>query len=199
MSSPSLTRIRERLSAADTLSDAPAGLLSAAVLAPLFLAAGEAHLLFTQRTHTVRDHQGQISFPGGVQDREDQDLLSTALRETEEEIGLTPRVVEVLGALNPVATVTGYWITPFVGLIPHPYDFRLNPLEVKRLLIYPVKEFFPPERWSTGDYHYQGQVVRVCCWHLGGTTIWGATARIVLNLLARLGETPLPDHPGCLD
>jgi 8-oxo-dGTP pyrophosphatase MutT (NUDIX family) len=173
--------------------------LSAAVLAPLFLAAGEPHLLFTQRTHTVRDHQGQISFPGGVQDREDQDLLSTALRETEEEIGLTPRVVEVLGALNPVATVTGYWITPFVGLIPYPYEFRPNPLEVRRLLMQPVKEFLPPERWRTGDYHYKGRVVRVCCWHLGSTTIWGATARIVLNLLARLGENPLPDHPGCLD
>ncbi len=194
-----LSRLKERLSPPEPPAAAPPGLSPASVLAPFFLVKGEPHLLFTQRTHTVRNHQGQISFPGGVKDPKDPDLLTTALRETEEEIGLKPEAVQVLGALRPVSTVTGYWIIPFVGLIPYPYDFRPNPLEVRRLLTQPVKDFFPPERWNTGDYHYQGKVLRVCCWRLGDTTIWGATARMLLDLLARLGENPLSDHPACLD
>ena len=167
---------------------------------PLFQVNEDPHLLFTQRTFTVRDHQGQISFPGGVQDPGDPDLLTTALRETEEEIALHPDAVEVLGRLNPVETVTGYWINPFVARIPHPYDFRLNPFEVDQLLVFPIKEFFPPERWSTGDYTYKGQTITVCCWRYDQTVIWGATARILLNFLIRLGENPLPDmQPVCLD
>lgn len=197
MASLILSRLKERLTPSETLAAAPPGLLPAGVLTPLFLVKGEPHLLFTQRTYNLKDHQGQISFPGGVQDQGDPDLLTTALRETEEEIGLQRRVVEVLGTLNPVSTVTGYWITPFVGLIPYPYDFQPNPLEVRRLLMHPVKEFFPPERWHTGDYHYKGKVVRVCCWRLGDTTIWGATARMLLDFLARLGENPL--ETSCLD
>lgn len=169
----------------------PLKLVPAGVLAPLFEAGGEIRLLFTQRTLHLKDHQGQISFPGGVQDPGDQSLLDTALRETEEEIGLKARDVEILGELSPRATVTGYWIHPFVGRIPHPYEFRLNRHEVKRLLIFPLTAFFGPERWSTGDYTYQGRTVRVCCWKEGNTVIWGATARILLDLLGRLGQHPL--------
>jgi 8-oxo-dGTP pyrophosphatase MutT (NUDIX family) len=197
MSSPTLSRIKESLSPPAAPPVPPPELKPAGVLVPLFYVAQDPHLLFTQRTFTVRDHQGQISFPGGVQDTADPDLLTTALRETEEEIGLKPQVVEVLGALHPVATVTGYWITPFVGLIPHPYDFRPNPLEVRRLLMHPVREFFPPDRWNTGDYNYQGKVIRVCCWKYRGTVIWGATARMLVDFLARLGENPL--ETSCLD
>ena len=91
-------------------------------------------------------------------------MLATALRETREEIGLDPEVVEVLGALPPVATITGYRITPFVGLIPHPYDFHPNPLEVKRLLLLPLAGFYQAECWSSGNYRYQGQIIRVCYW-----------------------------------
>jgi 8-oxo-dGTP pyrophosphatase MutT (NUDIX family) len=201
MPSATLARIKEHISRAAPPSDPPPDLLPAGVLAPLFLMAEELHLLFTQRTFTVRDHQGQISFPGGVQDRDDPDLLATALREAEEEIGLDPETVEVLGPLHPVATVTGYWIKPFVGLIPHPYDFRPNPLEVRQLLMFPLQEFFPPDRWSTGNYHYQGTQIRVCCWRKDGTVIWGATARMLLDLLSRLGLHPLGGWPEetCLD
>jgi hypothetical protein len=170
-------------------------------LVPLFLVHEDPHLLFTRRTFTVRDHQGQISFPGGVQDPGDPDLLTTAVRETEEEIGLTAGVAEVLGRLEPVTTVTGYWINPFVALVPHPYEFRPNPLEVQQLLIFPLEEFFSAHRWSTGDYHYKGRVVRVCCWRYDKTVIWGATARILLNFLALLGENPLGvnEKTPCLD
>uniref|UniRef100_A0A7C5ALU3 CoA pyrophosphatase n=1 Tax=Desulfobacca acetoxidans TaxID=60893 RepID=A0A7C5ALU3_9BACT len=172
-------------------SPPPPGLLPSGVLVPLYWEADTPYFLFTQRSYTMRDHQGQISFPGGVRDPRDPDLLTTALRETEEEIALKPEVVEVLGRLEPVATVTGYWILPFVGLIPYPYEFRINPREVRKILTFPLPEFFPARRWSTGDYRYRGKVVRVCCWRYQETVIWGATARIVVNFLIRLGKNPL--------
>lgn len=192
-----LDHVRARLSLGDCSLAAPEGLLAAGVLAPLFVAAGELSLLFTQRTMHLKDHQGQISFPGGVKDSGDSDLLATALRETQEEIGLKPEEAEVLGTLAPVATVTGYWITPFVALIPYPYDFRVNHHEVNRLLVFPLAAFCVPERWSTGPYLYKDQSVQVCCWKYQGTVIWGATARILLDFLSRLGVHPLSHQ--CVD
>ena len=175
--------------------------LAWAALVPLFLAEERLQVLFIQRTLLVKDHRGQIAFPGGVRDPEDAHLLATALREAEEEIGLAPAAVEVIGTLPPVATITGYHITPFVGLIPYPYDFRPSPQEVKRLLNLPVDEFYPPERWRSGPYVFQGRTTRVCYWQNGQEVVWGATARILLNLLAHLGVHPIPgDHDAtCLD
>jgi len=173
----------------------------AAVLAPLFFDQGRPHLIFTQRTFTVRDHRGQISFPGGVRDPRDPDLLATALRESQEEIGLDPRVVEVLGSLTPVDTITGYWITAFVARIPYPYEFHLNPREVKRLLLLPLEGFLEARHWSRGNYTLGKRTVLVCCWRQGKTVIWGATARLVLDFLNRLGENPFPggEHAPCVD
>lgn len=183
-----------------TLPPSP-DLLPAGVLVPLFLAEDRPHLLFTQRTLTVKDHRGQISFPGGVKDPRDAHLLATALRETQEEIGLNPQAVEVLGPLSPIDTITGYRVTAYVGLIPYPYDFRLNTREVKRLLLLPVEGFCAPERWSTGRYQYKGRTTRVCYWRINKTVIWGATARILLDLLGRWGENPFPgdQEASCLD
>jgi 8-oxo-dGTP pyrophosphatase MutT (NUDIX family) len=195
-----LTQLKERLPRNPGAAPPP-GLMPAGVLVPVLVKEGELHLLFTQRTLTVRDHRGQISFPGGVRDTRDPDLLATALRETEEEIGLAPRVVEILGTLPPVATITGYAITAFVGLIPHPYQFRTNHREVERLLVLPVAGFFPPERWSSGPYVFQGKVTRVCYWRANQEVIWGATARILLNLLAALDQHPIrrDKEATCLD
>jgi 8-oxo-dGTP pyrophosphatase MutT (NUDIX family) len=197
----SLNLLKDRLSLNPDPQAPPPDLQPAGVLAPLFFSADEPHLLFTQRTMTVRDHRGQISFPGGVQSPQDADLLATALREAREEIGLDPEQVEVLGRLQPVATVTGYWVTAFVGLIPYPYDFHLNSGEVQRLLLLPLEGFCDPRRWNSGDYTYNGRIVRVCCWKHDGTVIWGATARLLLDLLQRLGENVFPgdqDVP-CVD
>jgi 8-oxo-dGTP pyrophosphatase MutT (NUDIX family) len=198
---PTLARLKEHL---PLVPDAPApdsDLVPAGVLVPLFVKEGDVQVLFTQRTLLVKDHRGQIAFPGGVRDPEDPDLLATALRETDEELGLAAQAVEVLGALPPVATITGYHITPFVGLIPHPYVFRPSPREVERLLTWPVDAFFPPERWSSGPYVFQGRTTRVCSWQNGQEVVWGATARILLNLLAFLGIHPISGdrHATCLD
>jgi len=201
MSASALARLKDQL----TLNLAPrapeSDLVPAGVLVPLFVQEEELRVLFTQRTLMVKDHRGQIAFPGGVRDPEDSTLLATALRETFEEIGLDPKAVDVLGSLAGVATITGYHILPFVGLIPHPYDFRPSPREVKRLLAFPMADFYPPERWSSGPYTFQGRVTRVCYWQNGEEVVWGATARILLNLLAHLGVHPLPGkHDAiCLD
>ena len=196
----SLSLVRSRLAPTPPPAPPP-DLTPAGVLVPLFESTGAVKLLFTQRTLTVKDHRGQISFPGGVRDSQDPDLLATALRETAEEIGLDPRVPEVLGALKPVATITGYWIVPYVGVIPHPYDFHPNPREVKRLLVLPLEGFCDPKRWSSGPYTYRGRETRVCYWREKGTVVWGATARILLHLLALLGEHPIPGDRDttCLD
>jgi 8-oxo-dGTP pyrophosphatase MutT (NUDIX family) len=196
-----LSRLKDHLPLELAPPAPEAGLVPAGVLVPLFVQEEELRVLFTQRTLTVKDHRGQIAFPGGVRDPEDSTLLATALRETFEEIGLTPNAVEVLGSLAGVATITGYHITPFVGLIPHPYDFKPSPREVKRLLALPVADFYPPERWSSGPYIFQGRTTRVCYWHNGEEVVWGATARILLNLLAHLGVHPIPgNHDAtCLD
>jgi len=168
----------------------PPGLAPAGVLLPLFYKDSELHLLFIQRTFRVKDHRGQIAFPGGVKDPQDADLLTTALRETAEEIGLKPQEVQILGALPAVGTVTGYWINAFVGLIPYPYDFQVNKREVQRLLFLPLSGFCPKERWSSGTYKYRRQTVKVCYWRQDDLLIWGATARLLLQLLSRFGEEP---------
>lgn len=196
-----LNLLKDRLSLNPNPQAAPPDLHPAGVLAPLFFTEDEPHLLFTQRTMTVRDHRGQISFPGGVQSSQDSNLLATALRETQEEIGLPPEKVEVLGSLKSLATITGYWVTAFVGLIPYPYDFHLNSGEVQRLLLLPLAGFCDPRRWNSGDYTYHGKIVRVCCWKHRQTVIWGATARLLLDLLALLGENPFTgeDDVPCVD
>jgi len=201
MTLTTLGRLKDSLTLELTGPSPAPDLVPAGVLVPLFLKTEELQVLFTQRTLMVKDHRGQIAFPGGVRDPEDPHLLATALRETEEEIGLAPEAVEVLGTLPSTTTITGYHITPFVGLIPHPYDFHPSPREVKRLLIWPVAEFFAPERWTSGPYTFQGRTTRVCYWQNGQEVVWGATARILLTLLTHLGVFPLGgDHDDtCLD
>src|SRR3989449_10807061 len=125
------------------------GLRQAAVLIPLFLENGEPHVLFTRRTDTVQDHKGQISFPGGATDRDDPDAMTTALRETDEELGIPPDQVLVLGALDDVhATVSGFLITPFAGIIPHPFPLRVNAAEIAEVLTVPLRVFRDPCRMS---------------------------------------------------
>jgi 8-oxo-dGTP pyrophosphatase MutT (NUDIX family) len=154
-------------------------LTSAAVLLPLFRERKAYHVLLTKRTHKVKTHKGEISFPGGVRDRSDRDLKETALRESFEEIGLRPGDVKILGCLDDVETMTRYRIRPFVGVFPHPYPFLINREEIEEIVEVPcqslVREAFLEEKkvvLNSGErviYAYTYQDYR----------IWGATAAIL--------------------
>lgn len=159
----------------------------AAVLAPLFLKDGKWHLLFTQRTETVQDHKGQISFPGGRRDPDDPSLLATALREAQEEIGLDPADVTILGQLDEMYTVTQYRISPFVGVIPYPYPFRVNSAEIAELIEVPLEAFLDPANLEQRERAaLVGPPLPVYFYHIGSYTIWGVTARIVKDFLERI-------------
>lgn len=162
--------------------DDPA-LTCAAVLLPLLCKKGEWHVVVTQRTETMEHHRGQISFPGGACDLGDSDLLATALRETFEEIGVPPDVVQVLGALDDLPTVTNFVVTPFVGVIPHPVAYRPNHHEVAAVVEVPLSFLRDPAHLRVEPREYGGRVHDVLFWDYGPYTIWGATASILKGFL----------------
>jgi len=157
----------------------------AAVLVPLYLNAGEWHVLFTQRTHLVESHKGQVSFPGGRVEPEDTSRVETALRETEEEIGLRRTDVSVLGQLDELLTVTQYHITPIVGVFPWPYSFVLSTAELSEVFGAPLSWLANPDNLEIQQREpiVPGRKIPVYYLHYQGYTIWGATARMLLNLI----------------
>lgn len=158
-------------------------LICAAVLIPLLCKEGEWHVLVTQRTQTVEHHRGQISFPGGACAFDDKNLMATALRETFEEVGVPPEAVEVLGALDDYSTITNFLVTPFVGVIPHPFAYRLNGHEVAAAIEVPISFLRDPSHMRTGQREHEGQIYDLLFWDYGPYTIWGATAQILRSLL----------------
>ena len=162
------------------------GTREAAVLVPLFVAAdGSLHAVFTERRADLRSHAGEISFPGGRRDDTDADLEATALRECEEELGLPPDAVELVGALRPTPTfVTNYAIYPFVGLIEPGFAWVPQEREVARVLELPLEAV----RAGHGRRRLvrRGVPFRTDTYEAGGHLIWGATARIVADLLERI-------------
>jgi len=153
----------------------------AAVLVPLFVRDGGLWVVLTRRTETVEHHRGQISFPGGGEEPDDESLLDTALREADEEIGVAPADVRYLGALSPIVTVTDFYVEPFVGAIPQPYVFRPAEAEIAEVIEVPVAALLRPgvlERRVLA-----GREEPVLFYHHGAHVIWGATARILKELL----------------
>ena len=158
----------------------------AAVLVPLFGDSERLGLVFTERRSDLRRHAGEISFPGGRPDSPDEGMLQTALRESEEEIGLDREAVDVLGALPPVSTiVTGYKVHPFVGLIPEGLDFKPNPTEVAAMLMFTLDEL--RAGFAMRRLIRRGVPIRTPTYLVGDHLIWGATARILGSLLERIG------------
>lgn len=158
-------------------------LICAAVLMPLLLKQNEWHLLVTQRAESVEHHRGQISFPGGACEPKDADLLATALREAYEEVGIPPQATEVLGALDDLETVTGFVVTPFVGIIPYPLPYSLNQKEVAAVIEVPLSFLRDPANLRTEVREHRGKRHNVLFWDYGSYTIWGATARIIQDFL----------------
>ena len=166
------------------------GRTDAAVLVPIFVHDGEAHLVFTRRRDDLRRHAGEISFPGGRQDPTDEDLIHTALREAHEEIGLAPGAVHVLGALQPTPTIaTNYAVYPFVGLIEPGTEWTLSAREVAEVLELGLRDL----RAGYGRRRMlrRGVPFRTDVYVVGESLIWGATARILGDLLDR--AAPLLD------
>ncbi|MGH2981934.1 MAG: NUDIX hydrolase [Solirubrobacterales bacterium] len=164
--------------------DAP-GRTDAAVLVPIYAWPHKPGLVFTERRADLRRHAGEISFPGGRQDRPDEDLRLTALREAQEEIGLEPAQVELAGALPPIGTyVTSYKVHPFVGLIPEGLALEPNPAEVETVLAFELEQL--RDGYAMRRLVRRGVPFRTPTFEVGRHLIWGATARILRELLERL-------------
>jgi len=158
----------------------------AAVLLPLYGWPEEPGLIFTERRADLRRHAGEISFPGGRQDEGDADLAATALREAEEEIALDPAAVQLVGALPPASTfVTGYRIQPFVGRVADPAELGLkpNPGEVETVLTFSLELL--RNNYAMRRLVRRGVPIRTPTYEVEGQLIWGATARILGDLLER--------------
>lgn len=155
----------------------------ACVLIPIFKKDEGIYLLFTKRSNHVEHHKSQISFPGGGVDDTDFSLEYTALREAYEEIGLKREDVEILGRLDDTITfASGYLVHPFVGLIPYPYEFRINKREVDKIMSVPLNFFFQEGVLRMRSIYHDGKLYYSLAFEYNGETIWGATARMIQNL-----------------
>ena len=166
------------------------GRIDAAVLVPLYLDdGGGMHAVFTRRRSDLRRHAGEISFPGGRQDDDETDLRLTALREAEEEIGLPTDAVELVGALQPTPTIaTNYAVYPFVGLIEPGHRWKPSAAEVAAVLELSLRDLRAGARRQR--LLRRGVPFRTDVYVVGDDLIWGATARILADLLARLPAGP---------
>jgi 8-oxo-dGTP pyrophosphatase MutT (NUDIX family) len=149
-------------------------LRASAVLIPLFYNQGQYHILFTERSDEVNFHKGQVCFPGGTQEPSDSGLLQTAIREAEEEIGLSANDVEILGELDDSMTLTSnYVISPFVAFIPYPYPFKADSREIREIFPVPLSFLMDEDNFKQDSYEYEYE----------GHIIWGATARILRQFI----------------
>ena len=158
----------------------------AAVLVPVVKREKELTVLFTRRTAHLHDHAGQISFPGGRAEPGDAGAAQTAMRETREEIGLAPGVVEVLGDLSQYVTVTGYRVTPVVGLVTPPLDLKPDDFEVAEVFEVPLAFLLDPANHQRNYVQFDGRERYYYAVPYRQYYIWGATAGMLMNLNAYL-------------
>ena len=163
----------------------------AAVLVPILLEGEDARVVYTVRKDHLADHAGQISFPGGSADPGDGSLLQTALREAEEEIDLSPDLVEVIGELEEMyIPPSNFRVSPYVGLMPPEAEMALAPDEVEEIFTVSLTTLTAPETFRTMNWRYEGRDYEVPVFAVEGPVprnIWGATAAMTAALLARLG------------
>jgi 8-oxo-dGTP pyrophosphatase MutT (NUDIX family) len=160
----------------------PPPLIPAAVLVPVIDRRPNATVLFTQRTAHLHDHAGQVSFPGGRRETEDESPVATALREAEEEIGLAPDRVEVLGTLPEYRTGTGFLVTPVLGIVRPPLELRLDSFEVAEVFETPLSFLLDPANHQRHSVETAGTRRHYYALPYSGYYIWGATAGMVVEL-----------------
>jgi 8-oxo-dGTP pyrophosphatase MutT (NUDIX family) len=185
------TKAPEDFSPRRVVGDLPPGFLPrqpwrpASVLLPLIIRP-EPTVLLTKRTEQLHDHAGQVSFPGGSRETRDADPVATALRETHEEIGLAPGQVEVAGFLRGYLTISGYAVTPVVGLVRPGFALTLDPLEVAEVFEVPLAFLADPKNREVQTRELGGEQVGFYLYRYQGQTIWGATAAMLVNFLDTL-------------
>ncbi len=163
--------------------------IPAGVLLLLYEKAGELYIVLTRRTDDVEHHKGETSFPGGAFDPDDGDMLATALRETEEEIGVRAEDVEVLGQLDDIVTVTGFLVSPFVGVLRRwPYPFVVSAREVAELVEVPLRHLMDERNLEQGARMFGDRWWPILSYRYGDHRIWGATARIFKGFFDHLKE-----------
>ncbi|MFC7019953.1 MULTISPECIES: NUDIX hydrolase [Haloarcula] len=167
----------------------------AAVIAPVVTRPEGPAILFTKRADHLTDHPGQMSFPGGGREPEDDDLLATAIREANEEIGLDPMAVNVVGRLDDIRTITHYSVRPFVARIPD-REYLPNDEEVAEVVTLSVADLTDPDNYESEqrDHPYYGEI-RLHFFYVDGYTVWGATARMLVQLLELTTDWRMPPEP----
>ena len=160
----------------------PTSFRPAAVLVPLVRREPGITVLLTQRTEDMPSHAGQIAFPGGRTQQEDADARATALRETEEEVGLSRTFVQVIGEVDPYRTGTGYEITPVVGIVTPGFTIHADPREVADVFEVPLSHFLDAQNHRIDSRIFQGRERRFYAMPYGDRYIWGATAGMLKNL-----------------
>jgi len=164
------------------------GKKQSAVLVPLIKLESGWHLLFIKRTETVNHHKGQIAFPGGAYDNADGTLLVTSLRETQEEIGLSPEEVHILGRIKSFHTTSNYTISPYVAVVKWPFEILLSIDEVEKVMLYPLAWLADPNNVEEREINLDGctKITAIFYKQYQGEILWGATARIVHNFITLL-------------
>jgi 8-oxo-dGTP pyrophosphatase MutT (NUDIX family) len=159
----------------------------AAVIIPLLEKDRHWHVLLTQRSQELVEHRGQVAFPGGARETEDENLQWTALREMHEEVGVDPLDVRILGQLGDMPVITGYMVRLFVGEIPWPYSLKINSNEVESAFIVPLDWLVDPLNRTVKYRTYAGREIPVIYFdHYDGYQLWGASAEMTLALLSAL-------------
>nr|WP_275992053.1 CoA pyrophosphatase [Enterobacter sichuanensis] len=161
----------------------------AAVLIPVVRRA-QPGLLLTQRSAHLRKHAGQVAFPGGAVDSSDASLIAAALREAQEEVAIPPEAVEVIGVLPPVDSVTGFQVTPVVGIIPPDLQYHASVDEVSAVFEMPLEEALRLSRYHPLDIHRRGHAHRVWLSWYQHYFVWGMTAGIIRELALQIGLKP---------
>jgi 8-oxo-dGTP pyrophosphatase MutT (NUDIX family) len=178
--------LRERLTSPPPRRLPPSDLRQASVLVPLYVDTGELWTVLTKRTDTLPSHRSQIAFPGGGRELKE-DPWAAALREAEEEIGLEPRIVLKLGELDEVESPMGFRVIPCVGAVPYPHKLQPNEAEIAEVFNLPLTAFANPRLVEEREVLINGLRRNILIYHVGNRQIWGLTARILQNLLVRVG------------
>lgn len=190
MSASATEVVRRILSSHPKKSISDPTLAPAGVFLLIYNKSGEYCVLLNKRTQQVEHHKGEISFPGGSKDPEDETLLQTALRETHEEMGVIPEHVELLGELDDVPTTTSFLINTYVGAIPYPYEFRPSDIEVAEVLEVPIHHLMDGDNKRDEVRVSDGLPVNSPVYSYRGHLVYGATARILERFIELLRSAP---------